>query len=863
MATEEEAIGCLEKALSAYKEAIPSAEIREAYSKLQDVKSNANASDLAQQLDEFRRANIYDREAFLKAKQLSQIRTLESINDGMERAQKFLDKKVPNPGYQALKAKLTGTKHANVNDAANSTDTNVNRARQSFYTRFNNDLKDGKVMDAFQDISEENQIALAEAVLRRNRGESVSGKLDDVAKIIRKYSDQVDDGLTSQGVLTPKLKSRASYNVHDPRLMLKLTREERRLPENQTPEGRYDYAYKRWRDFTTPLLNKERVFDSRGIDPEKEDQLDEFMRPAFDNLANKGKASQRDTNIGTRNSQARVLDWKDGESTVHYNNRFGSGSLQHNIMMEIMNGFKDIEILKHWGETPVQTLRKTMAAIDEKAGFDKVMTKRKNIDNLEHLMEGLVSNDTDYSGSLGVINKGLKNIAVMAKLGMITFKSIQDLSSVANEATRAGLNPISATVEMAKAFGRFIYMTDAQKKYIGNVMDNSRSMEMSAHMNTYNLSPYNIKNILDKGAQAMMKYSLIHRWDYAMRSSSHAIWSQYFAKLKDTDYDKIDESERNMLATYGVHKPMWDLIQKSPTVRMSKGQYFSPELVQEVPNDQVKEMLRASGKENPTDYDVEQFKLGTEQTLLSFMYDRADHVVQRPNLSARQWISPGFIKNDVARFVVDQMMVFKSFGISYTNRNLGEKLFERGAKTMGEALNPFSGTQNLFRTRGSMATLLVRNMALGYAGKTLINLALGQSPPSLKSGKVWTELAADSAGFYTAMLGLDSVTGLLGPTFSTASKVEELIRHQITGKGKKALNKDAYKLASTNLPFNNLWLTNYLIKNTLLGDWQDSAEPGIRQKRLAQLKQEEGVHTLWNQQSYLHPAPYEAIKKLF
>lgn len=863
MANEKDSITCLEQALSAYKDAIPVSEIEEAHAKLQDVKSNANASDLAQQLNEFRLSNVYDREAYLKAKQLSQIRTLESINDGIERAQKFLERKIPNPGYQALKAKLTGTKHANVEDAANSTDTNVNRARQSFYTRFNNDLKDSKVMDAFQELSEENQIALAEAILRRNRGESGASKLDDVAKIIRKYSDQVDDGLTAQGVLTPKLKSRASYNVHDPRLMLKLSWQEKRLPENQTPDGRYDYAYKRWRDFTTPLLNKKTVFESRGIDPEKLDQLDEFMRPAFDNLANKGKASQRDVNLGTKNSQSRVLDWKDGESTVKYNNQFGSGSLQHNIMMELMNGFKDIEILKHWGETPVQTLRKTMAAIDEKSGFEKVVTKRKNIDNLEHLMEGLMSNDTDYSGSLGVINKGLKNIAVMAKLGMITFKSIQDLSSVANEATKAGLNPIQAGYEMAKAVGRFAGMTDAQKKYVGKVLDNSRSMEMSAHMNTYNLSPYNIKNVLDKGAQAMMKYSGIHRWDYAMRASSHAIWSQYFAKLKESDYESFSENDRNMLSTYGINKPMWDLIQKSPTERMNKGNYFSPELVQNVSDDDVKNILRESGKENPTSYDVERFKLGAEQTLLSFMYDRADHVVQRPNLSARQWISPGFIKNDTARFVWDQIMVFKSFGMSYTNRNLGEKLFERGAKSLGEALNPFSENQNLLRTRGSLATLLVRNMALGYAGKTLINLAQGLSPPSLKSNKTWLELVADSAGFYSMMLGLDSVTGLFGPTFSTASKVEELVRHQIFGKGKKALNKDLYKIVSTNIPFGNLYLINYLLKNTLLGDWQDSAEPGIRQKRLLQLKQEEGVHTLWNQQSYLHPAAYKAIKKLF
>lgn len=832
---------CLQAAQKAYQDVVANSEIQSTFDQLEAHRNKAleSGADLYTALTEFSERNIRDRERANLADELQQLKSMQAVVDTLQRVELFEEKGYEDPVFKAIKAKISGSPYR-VSRGRENTETKMVRARSTFERQFCNDLNNelGPLW-----FSKEYQTEIADALLATVKGEKVEGQFGKLADVVRKYQVRLNEGRRAMGIDINELEDRIAPNVHNQAKMMKLTRAERKEIK-ATGQKEYEYLFNRWRNFIYPLLDKKRTFIDRGIDPNDMAQVSPFLKDAFDNLTNKGKVTQDKINIANKVKQPRVLHWEDGKSLVEYNNQFGSGALQDSITRELSFGFGQLEMMKDWGVTPLTTLERTLKVLEENPTYKDRFNKASEGQTLGRYLKGLTRNDADYAGTIDQIGRNIRAWETMSKLGEVTLSSIPDLGLLANEAARLGVPTYAAIPE---ALSKVIFgMSQAEKEALSDLLDTGRRNQMGAIAKFYD-TDYSPSSLAGKGVRLMHKLNGLEKWDHGFNAATTSMNSRYFAQNRHISWDMLTVSDRETLGLYNINKPEWETIRRSG-IKAAEGKlYITPDSIQDVPNDVVKEILLADGANKVTEMRIKQFKDDTENKLRDYFQDRNDHVILRPDVVDRDILSFGMQpQNAVARAALKMFSQFKMYGLAYVRKPVYEKLFGKGAKDFNEAL--FSGKADYV----GIAKMSAYMMALSYASATLKNAVRGLSPPSLTSPKTWLGMLGESLGFYGMVLRLDpndllgsTAKSLAGPALTDLSKLVRLGSHFIgdlvSGDDFSASKRALYGFASNNIPLIRQAYTIKVLNDLLFNEWQDTASPGQRERHLQELEQDQGV----------------------
>lgn len=845
-------INCLSSAKKAYGDDLSNDEITDIYAALENHKKMAEntGANTLEELNSFSKELMDEKERSYKIHLYQQLLKGQVIADNLQRIKLFTQAgHLPkNAVPRALIGKMVGSEFK-VARGKDSSFVRQSSAVDKFYSSFANDIQ-GELLPYF--TSKDGQLQLVQAMYDHRNGKPSDTPFGKLAAIVIKYQDMVIKKNEEVGIFVTRLHDRVAPNVHNPEKITSLSMKEKRTANSLYPaagDPQYEYAFQRWKADVRPKLDDNRTFTMNNVDVNNPEQVDAFLRSAFDNVVNKGKASQTNVNFANKFQMQRVLHWKDAQSLIDYNEKYGSGSIQDSIIRELSNQFGMHEIMRDWTIDPMGAIDATLETVDVDKDLVQRFKKSDEYKNVRDIMKAMITRDAPDSSAISSITSFLTAFESATKLGMALPASITDLVNTSRVARELGTSRFTTYAEVAK---RFIFgMSDDDKRMLSDFVNSGFATKLG-QINRYAINPYDRSSYRSWANHWIYKLSLLHRWDDANRSYAASVTGQYLAKHRNIAWDKMTDHDKAILGEYNINQHDWELIRQSSTKTSGNGRYIMPDCVQDVSDEAVVASLKAQGVDNPTALRMQMYKDNVERKMTSFFRDRQNHAIVAPDAVDRSILSFGAKPDQTVYYNAIRIITqFKHFGVALVRKSLLPILRENGATTMSDSFNPFSGKSN-WRGMGAYGAEV---MALGYIGLTLKNLALGESPPSLAKEDTWIKLTKSALGAMEIAFNVDltDVKGTIGGLFEgvagsdiekTAKLIRNFSREYGQGLGYDKTKQSAFQLARSGIPFNGI-LTKWLTNHFLLNEMEDWAYPGKRLNDLQQLQQTTGATQLF------------------
>ncbi len=844
-------VNCLETAKKTYREQLDNESIESVYDALRRHAKNAENenANLVEAMNSFSKELSDVNERANKETMLQQLISLQSIADNLEREELFrkrgytTDKSVP----VSLMAKMTGTSEKAGRNRDNTYSRKMAMA-DAFYREFARDIQ-GPLTPLF--LSKTGQAELAEAMYAHRRGTPIDSQYGEIAKIIIKYQDRFYDKARALGIDITELEDRIAPNIHDAGRMTSLTSAEKKAARELYPNAgkpEYEFAFQKWNDFMLPLIDHDKVFKARNVDPNNKAQVMQFQRASFDNLVNKGKVSQKNVNFANKFKKSRVYHWLDGESLVAYNSEYGNNAIQDSFVRELAYGFGMLEVIRDWGVNPDVTIDRTLQVMDENPILKQRFDKQEEARKLKNVMRELTARIDDYQGTVPTISNSLKAFEVVTKLGSVLLTSVQDLYSIANVAKQAGRSRFVSYAMTITSPLRGINKKDLALIYKYTNTGISNKLGSTAR---FEVNPFAPTSANSQATHWAFKLNLLERYDNGNRAYIATSLSRYIADNRHMTWEMLKPKDKEMWESYNIGEDKWEVIRHSNVkIGGRKKEFITPDSVQEMPVDKILEVLKKQGVENPTPTRIQNFRDGIERDLVTYFRDRIDHAIIQPDAYDNSLpIFGGSLENPVMRAVMQNISQFKKFGVAQFRKSVLPILRENGARTKAEML--YGGKSNW----KGIAWLMVENMALAYLVATLKNLSQGKTWPGLDKTDTWMKMIKSSLGVLGTGLQIDpkDLTGslgkiLAGPSVSDIGKLLKLGYYGVTetakGKGYKNTKKSFYQFIKGNIPYNT-FMTQWLMNHMFLDALEDSAYPGKRARDLRHLEQNTGAKQLF------------------
>ena len=623
----------------------------------------------------------------------------------------------------------------------------MNLAEQYLKGQLNIELDNLKAMEFWNDTNSSTEIT--RAIYNHDMGlpmDDVSPVAQRIAEMVNKFYDKVIELYAKEGVLIPKLKGRIHHQWHNPyRIMrmswrdrIKLTRGERR-----------DKQFELWHDFIKDKIDLEKTFDNSIMPEEGDPYIDindpvavkDFYRRTFDKIVERDYRREK-TNLLTKRSRQRVLQFKSPEDFAAYNRKFGAGDAQSAIIRELTGMFREVELIKDWGAEPEAMLEAVLKHAEDLPGFREYKL-RKDMDTprrLMHLMRfGAANANADsWQGMFSETIRNLKAYESVTKLGNLVFLNLADSMVSANALNRFSIPMQDSIVKGIKeTFSRY---TPEQKADYMRMFGISKEQYFGGFYRHFDDGTLSDK--LSKMIRITMKITGTENSEYSNRSMISQSLSNWFAKnLKTTDFEHLDATSKGTLSRYDIGQNEWNLLRHA--IRKYQGNdYLGWDNVLELTDNQIHGYLKEEGVKYVTKDRVDQTRDDMAQRYRMLMQDQMDDALNHKSL----------IETDLLRFkrdattpspindVINAMMLFKTYGFMWIRRHIGDRIYGRGAT--GYRISQIQGTADWHG--------LMKLMMLSFG----MELAINQMKSIAATGKP-QELSGQTA--------MDALVGSLGP----------------------------------------------------------------------------------------------------
>lgn len=213
-----------------------------------------------------------------------------------------------------------------------------------------------------------------------------------------------------------------------------------------------------WIQETLPLLNRERIIDDMTGLPMETQRLVEAMGSIYDDIITSGRASMakaegpsvgRGSDVDMRQAQSRFLHFKDAESWLSYNEKYGVGNdgLGKVFGNHLKNMSRDIALLEMMGPRPHAMAR----YIDWKMDVSgQVSQAKRHWVNAEYRVLSSKFEIGDVDGALWKIFVGTHGWLRSAKLGSAPISALSDSFYLMATAKINGLDALKVAGSYAK-----------------------------------------------------------------------------------------------------------------------------------------------------------------------------------------------------------------------------------------------------------------------------------------------------------------------------------------------------------------------------------------------------------------------------
>ena len=640
-------------------------------------------------------------------------------------------------------------------------------------------------------------------------GVTGSKEAGQIADIVRKYQLLARERLNREGAWIGDYAGYISSTAHD-------------------ADAIYKSGEEAWTKFIAPLLDNDRTFE--GVEnPGK------FLKGTWEALSTgvhlsdavgfKDPAFSGPGNLARRASESRLLHFKDAESWLAYQAKYGTGTLHEQVVGSLNRAARQEALLQRWGTNPRAEFDNTVRWLQEKyrssatGAVVDFADRVKPIGQLFDVLDGTANKVTNrQAANLGA---GLRAIASMSKLGGVM---LTHLSSAATGSAELMYHGVGFLDCYANDLRTFLHAFDGpeRREVLDLVQAGAEGMHgsMLAPMAMDDTLPGTLSKIQNRFFQLTgLSYVLKGKKDGA-----GAIMARHLGSMVDKPFDKLRPEVQRGLSLYGIKPDEWEALRTAPDHFQIDGRTFlTPDAA-----------ARATGDMSARARDTLALKLR------AYYSDVADRYVITPTIADQRYArlgvtaAPGSLGGEAMRFIAQ----FKTWPIAAARQGLGREI---------------NGGQGIAGAVTGIVHLAMMGAVFGYLRMAIRDYSKGLNPRDPRDPE--TMLAALAQGGGLGILG-DYLFGevsrdgggftdtAVGPVAGQVGNAVLKIWNNIKSGTPKDIPSEMFGLGLNNTPFINLFYTRTALNWLFLNSIQESLNPGYLRRAQQNLKRQTG-QTYW------------------
>lgn len=612
------------------------------------------------------------------------------------------------------------------------------------------------------------------------------------------------------------------------------------FPQTHNRELIRKVSFEDWQAELLPKLDRKKMIDWNTGKPFTDDALDAQMRRDFEGIVSNGISTKKQrfdkgeiyrpaTEISERNAASRFYMFKDADSFLEYNSKFGNGDegLIDMAFGHLNSLAKDVALLEKLGPKP-KAMFKYIDALNEAEGVGGV--RRRSTEGMFDILTGRTDSHASDASFFRIMDN-VRNVQRSAYLGSATLSALPDTMFLV---ATSKLNGLPATKSLNNFVGLLNPMNKQHRKtaidqgYIADLVSSSA------------LSGSRIAGEMDDGkltrwlAEATIRGSGLSWWT---RASSDGITLTATATIgrlvnDNTPWNKLDDTLKNALEAFDITEADWQVVLKS----------------------ELLDGLNGETKFLPTKY-IEDLEVSTKfEDWITHMRQMATN---EPLLLTKAITTGAAIgdarKGTLLRTSASSMLMFKSFPITVMLSHMAPAI---KAARKGKLQH--------------LGSVMVGTTILGAASLQLKEIVKGREPKDADNGSFWAAAMMQGGGLGLAgdfilqdasRFGRSPVEEFLNIGGPTGGLVSDIFRatkgnfDKTAGGGDANFARDSFNILKRNVPFSNLWYSRLLIERTFLDNIERAIDPKFdsRMRRLERKYKKEFGQNYWWKKGKLAP----------
>ena len=605
------------------------------------------------------------------------------------------------------------------------------------------------------------------------------------------------------------------------------------------------YSYIEWRDDVMKWVSDD-TFDwiDEGLtNGQRLDLVDEWLGGFHDNVLTglhddvnalewgvvkdleefKGHA-----NLAKKLSQSRKLHFKDAESWLAYNEKYGNGNVFETTLQGLEASARAYGLMSVWGTNPQAAFdnhlkqiasdlkKESVAGKGENANktdkLDKFLAQQQKLRNQFDQVTGKANIARDPT--LAAIGSVYRTITTLARLGGVLFSSVTDVPIKASVMRHNGTHVLQGNLDGLVSYVRGLG-SEEQQRFISQFMVANEGM--IAFYNSKLTEKGSVRGWAARAHYFFGKYSLLNYVTNAQRSGMGMALTHNMANMANKEFNQLDKLLQGNLIRYNIDNLAWDVLRKTKAEVIQGKSFIGTDGVRNLDLQEFTELARRNHANFDNVKPERQQKLlieardQLERRYRQYVVDQVDEAITRVG-SREKALMYGETKAGTAwGELVRLFWQFKSFGLTYVSKHL-----RREFGRYGKADIP------------GIVQLMVGTTLFGIAANDLSDVSAGRVPRSLDDPRTWLAafIRGGGAGIYGDFIfgefsryGSSPLAAIAGPGIGNIESALRIMGNLRDGETGKA-GTEMFRLFKSHVPFQNLFYTkqatDYLFFNQLL-----------------------------------------------
>lgn len=333
-----------------------------------------------------------------------------------------------------------------------------------------------------------------------------------------------------------------------------------------------------WKAFIKPLLNPEKMINEQTGLPHTPESLEIALTEVWNTITSNGASklkpgkmfSYGKSSLANRRQNHRFLQFKDADSWIAYQEKFGEPNAFNVINNHVDNMVRDIAELQILGPNPVTMLKAIEAEIlrkaritDQQKGNTKAVTKAQTqIAKAQSFYDVYtLRNNIPIDGVIANVAAGTRHLIQSAFLGSASISAITDMQNMRLASRLAGLPQAKVIKNYFKMLNPLTFKERSMlANRLGLISENYIS---TAILTSRYFGDTTGPNLTNRISDTVMRLSGLAPMTQAGRQAFGMEFLAHLGSQAAKEFDEIDDLLRKTMESYGITADDWNLIRKT------------------------------------------------------------------------------------------------------------------------------------------------------------------------------------------------------------------------------------------------------------------------------------------------------------